>query len=376
MGNEWIERFSVLPDPRTGNRKEHKLVDIIAIAIIATLCGEDTWVDIEEFALAREEWFRQFLELPKGIPSHDTFGRVFSLLSSDAFEQAFLSWTQEVYRLTEGTILAIDGKTVRRSHDKTNGRKALHLVSVWASENGMVLAQRKVDEKSNEITAIPKLLDELLVKGCTVTIDAMGCQKEIVEKIREQQADYVIAVKGNQKTLHDDIRTFFQDARDNAFRDIPHTYAKTVEKGHGRVEIRRYWLSPASSALLPDHGWRDVNGVGMVESERHLDGKVTVEQRYYITSFSDHAGEFARAVRAHWGIENGLHWVLDMTFREDEHRIRKNHAAENAAILRRLALNLLKQEQTLKKSIRLKRKHCSWNNDYLFQVLSLATPKV
>jgi len=364
MDNNWLERFAVIPDPRTGNRKAHKLIDIITIAIIATLCGEDDWVGIEEFGLAREEWFRQFLELPHGIPSHDTFGRVFSLISPEAFEQAFLSWTQDICRLTEGTIIAIDGKTARRSHDQTNGQKPLHLVSAWASENGMVLAQRKVDEKSNEIVAIPKLLDDLMIKGCIVTIDAIGCQKEIVHKIREKQADYAIAVKGNQKTLHDDIRTFFNDAQSREFRDIPHTYAKTVEKGHGRVEIRRYWLSPASCALLPDHGWSDLNGVGMVEAERHLDGKVTVERRYYITSLTDNIHEFARAVRAHWGIENGLHWVLDMTFREDELRIRKRNAAQNAAILRRLALNLLKQDQSAKKSLCLKRKYCSWKDDY------------
>lgn len=376
MDNNWLERFAVIPDPRTGNRKAHKLIDIITIAIIATLCGEDDWVGIEEFGLAREEWFRKFLELPHGIPSHDTFGRVFSLISPEAFEQAFLSWTQDICRLTEGTIIAIDGKTARRSHDQTNGQKPLHLVSAWASENGMVLAQRKVDEKSNEIVAIPKLLDDLMIKGCIVTIDAIGCQKEIVHKIREKQADYAIAVKGNQKTLHDDIRTFFNDAQSREFRDIPHTYAKTVEKGHGRVEIRRYWLSPASCALLPDHGWSDLNGVGMVEAERHLDGKVTVERRYYITSLTDNIHEFARAVRAHWGIENGLHWVLDMTFREDELRIRKRNAAQNAAILRRLALNLLKQDQSAKKSLCLKRKYCSWKDDYLLHVLSLANPNV
>jgi len=376
MSNEFIERFSVLPDPRTGNRTEHKLMDIVAIAIIATLCGEDTWVDIEAFAIAREDWLRHFLELPHGIPSHDTFGRVFSLLSPEAFEQSFTAWTQDVYHLTQGTVVAIDGKTVRRSHDRKNGGKPLHLVSAWASENGAVLAQRKVEEKSNEITAIPSLLNELLVKGCIVTIDAMGCQKEIVETIREQQADYVIAVKGNQKTLHDDIRLFFDDAQACEFRDIPHAYAKTVEKGHGRIDIRRYWLSPASAALLSDHGWRDLHSVGMVESERHVDGKVSIERRYYITSLTETVTEFARAVRAHWGIENGLHWVLDMTFREDELRIRKNNAAENAAILRRMALNLLKQDTSYNKSLRLKRKQCSWNNDYLLHVLSLTDAKV
>jgi len=223
-----------------------------------------------------------------------------------------------------------------------------------------VLAQRKVDEKANEIVAIPELLKALMIRGCTVTIDAIGCQREIVNQIREQGADYVIAVKANQKTLLEEVQTFFEDAQKLEFRGIEHAYAKTVKKGHGRVEIRRYWLSPASCALVPDHEWHDLEGVGMVEAKRHLQGKVTVERRYYITSLAGDVHEFARAVRSHWGIENGLHGVMDMTFREDQLRIRKRNAAQNAAMLRRMALNFLKRDTTVKKSLRLKRKYCTF----------------
>jgi len=372
VNDMWLQHFSTIPDPRTGNRKVHKLIDILAIAIIATLCGEDDWVGVEEFARSREDWLRTFLELPYGIPSHDTFGRVFSLLSPEAFEQAFMAWTQEIFRLTQGAVIAIDGKTLRRSHDQASGRKPLHLVQAWASGNGIVLAQRKVDEKANEIVAIPELLKALMIRGCTVTIDALGCQREIVNQIREQGADYVIAVKAHQKTLLEEVQTFFEDAQKLEFRGIEHAYAQTVDKGHGRVEIRQYWLSPASCALVPDHGWCDLEGVGMVEAKRHLQGKVTVERRYYITSLAGDVHEFARAMRSHWGIENGLHWVMDMTFREDQLRIRKRNAAQNAAILRRMALNLLKRDTTVKKSLRQKRKYCAWNPEYLMHILSLA----
>lgn len=376
MTNEWIDHFSIVLDPRTGNRKEHKLVDIIVLAVTATICGADGWVEIERFGHLRQEWFARFLELPHGIPSHDTFGRVFSLLSPQAFERAFGSWTQQMHQLSQGTIVAIDGKTSRRSHDRLHEQNPLHLVSAWASENGVVLAQRSIDDKSNEITAIPKLLDDLMLKGCIVTIDAMGCQKDIVDRIREQEADYVIGLKGNQPQLQDDVRVFFDDARQTQFRDIPHEYSKTVEKGHGRLEIRRYWLCPAATSIPQDHAWRDLNGIGMVEAERHVRDQVTTERRYYMCSFDTNVHEFARAVRGHWGIENGLHWVLDMAFREDQLRIRLNHAAENAAVLRHIALNLLKQETSAKCGVAAKRKMCGWDNDYLVKVLSLAVKNV
>lgn len=233
----------------------------------------------------------------------------------------------------------------------------------------MALVQQKVDEKSNEITAIPKILDSLVLKGCIITIDAMGCQKKIVEKIRIQEADYVIAVKGNQKMLHEDISFFFDDAQEHGFKDIEHSYCKTVDKGHGRFEVRRYWLSPAKEISERNPSWRDLNGIGMVESERHENDKVSVEKRYYIASITSDVERFAQAVRNHWGIENSQHWVLDIAFREDEQRMRIGNAAENAAILRRIALNLLKQEKTCKRGIETKRKKAGWDNDYLLKIL-------
>lgn len=371
-----FQAFSSLPDPRTGNRKGHNLFDTVVIAILAFISGADHWTEVEMFGEEKEEWLRTFLELPFGIPSHDTFGRVFSLLSPEAFEQAFLTWVQDIYELTQGTIVAIDGKTVRRSHDKANNRKAIHMVSAWSSQHGVVLASRKVDEKTNEIKAIPELVDSLLLKGCTVTIDAMGCQKEIVQHIRKQEADYVIAIKGNQQALNDDVKLFFRDVKTPLFKDTDHDYYKTVEKGHGRIEIRRHWLSPASEALRPGHDWQDLCSVGMVESERHVNGTVSIERRYYMTSLESQVVPFAQAVREHWGIENSQHWVLDIAFREDEQRIRIDNAAENAAILRRMALNLLKQEKTIKLGIKSKRKLCGWNNEYLLKVLYTGTKQV
>jgi predicted transposase YbfD/YdcC len=298
------------------------------------------------------------------------------LLSPQAFEQVFRAWTQSLHQASQGTIVAIDGKTSRGSHDRLHEQNLLHLVSAWASENGVVLAQRSIDEKFNEIKAIPKLLDDLMLKGYIVMIDAMGCQKDIVEKIREREADYVIGLKGNQPRLQEDVQVFFDDARQIEFRDIPHEYCKTAEKGHGRLEIRRYWLCPAATSIPQDHAWRDLNGIGMVEAERHVQDQVTTERRYYICSFDKNVYEFARAVRGHWGIENSLHWVLDMAFREDQLRVRLNHAAENAAVLRHIALNLLKQESTAKCGIAAKQKMCGWDHDYLLKVLSLAAKNV
>lgn len=371
-----FQAFSTLPDPRTGNRTSHNLFDTIVIAVLAFICGADHWTEVEMFGEQKKEWLETFLELPEGIPSHDTFARVFSLLCPEAFEQAFLNWVQDIHELTKGTVVAIDGKTLRRSFDTANKRKAIHMVSAWSSQNGLVLAGRKVDEKTNEITAIPELLKSLTLKGCTVTIDAMGCQKEIVEQIRKQEADYVIALKGNQGNLHDDVALFFQDIGTPIFKDTEHAYYKTVEKGHGRIETRRYWLSPASEALRPGHEWKDLHSVGIVEAEREVNGVKSRERRYYITSLKSDVESFAQAVRAHWSIENSQHWVLDIAFREDEQRIRIRNAAENAAVLRRMALNLLKQEKSIKLGVKSKRKLCGWDNDYLLKVLFTSTEKV
>jgi predicted transposase YbfD/YdcC len=373
MTKDLISYFSIIKDPRIGNHTRHKLIDIIVIAVLGTICGADTWIEMEKYGKAKEKWLSTFLELPNGIPSHDTFGRVFSLLCPSVFEQCFMAWVQDIRRLIHGEVIAIDGKTVRRSHDRTHGLKPIHLVSAWASENGLVLGQQRTEEKSNEITAIPQLLELLIVKGGIVTIDAMGCQKEIAKKILDESADYVLAVKGNQKTLHEDIQLFFDDARKSNFEGVDHSFYKTVEKSGGRIETRRYWTTPSIDWLDSKEDWAGLTQIGMVESERHQGDRVSIEQRYYITSLSGSVEEFAQAVRAHWTIENSLHWVLDVAFREDDQRMRVGYSAQNAAILRRLALNLLKQEKSSKCGIKAKRLKAGWDSSYLEKVLSISS---
>jgi predicted transposase YbfD/YdcC len=371
MNKDLISHFSVMKDPRYGNHQQHKLMDILVIAIAATICGADTWVDMENYGESRKEWFSEFLELDNGIPSHDTFGRVFSLLSAAEFEKCFMAWVEDIRELLDGEIIAIDGKTVRRSYDRTKGMKPIHLVSAWATQNRLILGQKKVSEKSNEITAIPELLDLLMLKGCIVTIDAMGCQKEIAQKIVEKEADYVLAVKGNQKGLHEDLELFFKDAKQTDFKEVDHGFYKTVNKDHGRMEIRRHWLTSSIDWLPSKKDWTGITQIGMVESERHQNDRISVERRYYITSMLGSVEQFSQAVRYHWAIENSLHWVLDVAFREDDQRIR--YGAHNAAILRRLALNLLKQEKTSKRSIKSKRLKAGWDPDYLKKVLSISS---
>jgi len=338
------------------------LIDIIVIAVCATICGADDWEAIEEFGRTRRGWFEQFLELPHGIPSHDTFRRVFGALNAEQFQGCFIEWIQAVQKITKSQIVAVDGKMLRRSHDKTLGKKAIHMVSAWAAENQLVLGQVKVDDKSNEITAIPQLLDLLEIAGCIVTIDAMGCQKEITKKIIGQDADYVLALKENQGGLYDDVQELFSYAEETAFADCD--YHKTVEKGHGRIEIRECWTISSSEYLIYLRNlsdWANLRTIVMVKRERRLGGKVETEVKYYISSLVSSAQHTLDAVRGHWGIENRLHWVLDIAFREDECRLRKGHGAQNVAVLRHIALNLLKQENTCKRGIKTKRLKAGWD---------------
>lgn len=364
--------FSSLEDPRVDRTKWHDLHDILVIAICGVICGADGWVGIEEFGNAKLDWLRTFLDLPNGIPSHDTFGRVFARLDPDQFQHCFLSWVQAICEITEGEVVAVDGKTLRRSKDGTLGKDAIHMVSAWASENRLTLAQKKVDDKSNEITAIPALLELLELKGCIVTTDALGCQRKIASTVIEGEGNYVLPVKNNQKTLRQDIESLFDYAREEDFENVEHDFYRSVDAGHGRIEFRRAWTISDPEFidwLDPNDRWEDLKSIGMVEGERQVDGKTEQETRYYISSLSGKAEEFAHAVRSHWGIENSVHWVLDIAFREDDSRVRKGHGPENLAILRRLALNLLKQESTATCGTRNKRLKAAWDEDYLLKIL-------
>ena len=361
--------FAEITDPRVERTKLHLLVDILVIAICAVLCGADTWVEMEAYGNAKEQWLRQFLALPHGIPSHDTFGRVFARLKPEELQRCFLRWIQAVREVTHGEVVAIDGKTLRRSFDRAAGKGAIHMVSAWASTNRVVLGQQKVDEKSNEITAIPALLRLLEVKGCIVTIDAMGCQKAIARTIVEQEADYVLALKANHGFLYDEVQRFFRWARQRQFGDVPHHYYHTIDGEHGRIEERHYWLVSELGWLAEKKEWVGLGSIGLVERQRTVDGATTVEEHYYLTSLAGDAEQFGNAVRTHWSIENGLHWVLDVVFQEDQSRLRRDHAAQNFAVLRHLALSLLRREPTCPNGIKVKRLKAAWDEQYLTRVL-------
>jgi predicted transposase YbfD/YdcC len=364
------EYFAELEDPRRYNRR-HKLLDILVIAICGTICGADGWEGIELFGESKEEWLRRFLELPHGIPSDDTYRRVFAALDAEQFENCFMDWIEAVEGLTAGQVIAGDGKTLRRSHDRSEDKKALQMVSLWASENGVVLGQRKVDDESNEITAVPTLLDTLEIAGCIVTLDAIHCQTETVKTIIEKQADYILPVKENQPRLLEAIQGLFDDPSEMHW--VACDYHKTEGQAHGRTEIRECWSTsdPDYVRYIGTLGeWQGLQSIALVQSQRQVADQSTVARRYFIASLKSDAQLLLQAVRGHWGIENKLHWVLDVTFREDDCRIRKGNGAENFAVLRHIALNLLRRETSAKRSIKGKRMKAALDDKYLLKVLT------
>lgn len=363
-----VKHFGKLEDPRIDRTKLHSLTDILAIAICAVICDADGWIDVENYGTAKHAWLKTFLALPNGIPSHDTFGRVFARIDPTQFQHCFMRWMRDIYRVTNGEVVPIDGKTLRHSFDTTIGQSPIHMVSAWASTNRLVLGQLKVDDKSNEITAIPELLKMLDIAGCMVIIDAMGCQKSITEQIITQKGAYTLALKENQPTLYTDVQALFTSIRagDGPASD----YYETYDHNHGRMERRRYWTTSVLETLRTKDHWCELQAVGMVEAERSVNGVTTSEQRYYILSSHSTAKSFGYAVRSHWEIENMVHWVLDLAFREDECRIRMDHGPENFAVLRHIALNLLRHETSFKGSIKSKRHRAGWNDTYLAKVLN------
>jgi predicted transposase YbfD/YdcC len=367
-----LDHFQDLDDPRVERTKRHELLDIVTIALCAVICGADSWVEDEAFGNAKLAWLRTFLVLPHGVPAHDTFGRVFAALDPAQFERCFRSWVQTVARLTAGEVVALDGKTLRRSHDRADGKEALQLVSAWATRNRLVLGQVAVDPASNEITAVPALLRLLALNGCIVTIDAMGCQTAIAAQIVGQGADYVLALKDNQPTLHQAVAALFAEGRADGFASVAADTARTVDKGHGRIELRQVWAvdDPEVIAYLnPTGAWAGLRSVAMIEAERRIGDQVERETRYYVSSLPGTAQRLGAAVRGHWGIENRLHWMLAIGFREDESRVRQGDAAQNLAVLRRLALNLLRRETTAKIGVQGKRLKAGWDHAYLLRVL-------
>ena len=366
-----LDHFAEIPDPRTARTPVHPLPTIIGIAILAVICGADTYNDIEDFGTGKDEWLATFLDLTAGVPSHDTFNRVFAAIDPVAFGAAFSHWTASLGHSLAG-VVAIDGKTSRRSHGR--GKHALHMVSAWSTEAQLVFGQVAIDQKSNEITAIPALLSQLDIEKATITIDAMGCQRDIAEQIVRQKGRYVLALKGNHGGLHDEVIDTFRVAQQEGYADITHDMSETVNGGHGRIEKREHTVITDTAILehiTREHPWPHLAAVGRVHSTRTQKDKTSSEDRYYLLSTSMSAHEFGASVREHWGIENRLHWSLDMTFREDECRKRAGHSAHNFSLLRRLCLNLIRQHPRKNLSLRSRRFSANTNPKYLLSLFDM-----
>ena len=366
------EHFSGVEDPRVACLVTHPLINIMTITLCAVIAGADNWSEVATFGEGKQAWLGRFLDLSAGTPSHDTFSLVFARLDPDQLQTGFISWVRAVYQRLTGEVVAVDGKKLRHSFDTATDQPMITMVTAWATEAEVVLGQLAVDEGSNEITAIPKLLRLLDLQGCIVTIDAIGCQKEIAQQVVEQGADYLLAVKGNQERLLADIELLFRLAEHNDYTKVDCDYAQTVNKGHNRIEVRRCWAISGEDSLqfLHDHhAWPKLRTVIRIDSERHIGQAIARQSRYYISSLPNDAEHLLQVKRSHWAIENGLHWVLDIAFREDDSRVRKGHGARNLALFRHMAVNLLKHEQTAKGGIHNKRMQAAWNERYLLKVL-------
>lgn len=366
----FFKHFMIIFDPRQDGKVHHKLIDILFIAITATLCGFSEWDDMETWAEHKEPWLRKYLELPNGIPSYSTIRRVFDFIDPKQFERCFSEWMKEVTELSKGTVVAIDGKTMRGTADKVRDKKAIHIVNAWCSENKMVLGQVKTDDKSNEITAVPELLDMLFIKGCIVTVDALNTQKDTVKKIvKEKKADYVVALKENHAILHNEVKEYFLEEEETEFKNEKIESYRTIEKGHGRLEERIYYYSTDIKWMDGSKDWEKMNGIGMVIRKVEVNGNKTEERAFYFGSVKT-VGEYAKAVRKHWGVES-MHWSLDVTFREDACKTRRGKAPENLAMLNRLALNMLRkdEEKYPKKSLRKRKTVALLDESYLEYIL-------
>lgn len=367
MESNLHKHFSTLNDPRIDRTKRHPLINVVMIAICAVICGAENWVAIERFGKAKEEWFSTFLDLTNGIPSHDTFNRVFAAIDSISFGKCFSLWVESIsHKLKD--IIAIDGKAMRATKDTINGLGCLYLVNAWCTANELVIGQIEVDAKSNEITAVSLLLDLLDIKGAIITTDAMGCQKEISSKVRQKEADYVLALKGNQGNLHEAISLYLSAIEKKAIKS-DFQYIKTIDGEHGRIETREYWIC-SDLDWLDCCEWTDLNSIAMVKSTREIQHEKSIEYRFYISSLEiDLANKLAEAIRKHWQVENCLHWCLDISFNEDRWRSKLGDAAANIGILNKIALNLLKNEKTAKVGIKNKRLMAGWDEKYLLKVL-------